>query len=107
MERRTAMKSAADIEQAAAEWLVRREGDAWSDTAQTAFDQWVAEKPAHRIAVIRLDTLWRKPGRLRAPVLRSGDPEAQQPVRANTASPPHQPLPLTYPMTHYFFSRGT
>ena len=67
------MKSAADIEQAAAEWLVRREGDAWSDTDQMTFDQWVAEETAHRIAVIRLETVWRKAGRLRASALGNGE----------------------------------
>ncbi|WP_158257999.1 FecR family protein [Sphingopyxis lindanitolerans] len=67
------MKSAADIEETAAEWLVRREGAAWSDADQTAFDQWVAEETAHRIAVIRLETVWRKAGRLRASALGNGE----------------------------------
>lgn len=67
------MKSAADIEQTAAEWLVRREGEGWSDADQAAFDQWVAHDTAHRIAVIRLESVWRKAGRLRVSALRSGD----------------------------------
>lgn len=70
------MKSAADIEEMAAEWLVRREGDAWSDADQTAFDQWVVEETAHRIAVIRLETVWRKAGRLRASALGNGEAAA-------------------------------
>src|SRR3546814_14142305 len=105
MERRTAMKSAADIEQAAAEWLVRREGDAWSDTDQTAFDQWVAEETAHRIAVIRLETVWRKAGRLRASVLRSGEAEAPNSVRAETASAPPNPFAPSLSKGRSFFSR--
>lgn len=80
------MKSVADIEQTAAEWLVRREGDGWSDADQTAFDHWVAEETAHRIAVIRLETVWRKAGRLRVSALRSGEAEASGSVRASTSS---------------------
>jgi len=80
------MKSAADIEQTAAEWLVRREGDGWSDADQAAFDHWVAEEAAHRIAVIRLETVWRKAGRLRVSALRSGEAEASGSVRASTSS---------------------
>src|SRR3546814_8087899 len=90
MERRTAMKSAADIEETAAEWLVRREGETWSDADQTAFDQWVAEETAHRIAVIRLETVWRKAGRLRASVLEKPDP-----VRAEPEAAPSNPFGLS------------
>ena len=81
------MKSAADIEQAAAEWLVRRDGEGWSDADQAAFDQWVGEETAHRIAVIRLETVWRKAGRLRASALRGGEAETPSSVRAALAGP--------------------
>lgn len=67
------MNSAAEIEQTAAEWLVRREGEGWSDADQAAFNEWIAEETAHRIAVIRLETAWSKAGRLRASALRDGD----------------------------------
>src|SRR3546814_5234730 len=101
MERRTAMKSAADIEETAAEWLVRREGEAWSDADQTAFDQWVAEETAHRIAVIRLETVWRKAGRLRASVLEKPDP-----VRAEPEAAPSNPFGLSLSKGRSVFSRG-
>ncbi|WP_447752127.1 FecR family protein [Sphingopyxis fribergensis] len=74
------MKSAADIEQTAAEWLVRREGDAWSDADRIAFDQWVDEETAHRIAVLRLETVWRKAGRLRVSALGNGDTAPPVPI---------------------------
>lgn len=74
------MNNAADIEQKAAEWLVRRDGDAWSDKDQAAFDAWIAEATSHRIAVIRLETVWRKAGRLRASV-----------PRGEQAAPPPDP----------------
>lgn len=85
------MKSAADIEQTAAEWLVRREGEGWSDADQAAFDQWVAEETAHRIAVIRLETVWRKAGRLRVSALRSG--EMPSPVAQAASGPDDDPAP--------------
>jgi transmembrane sensor len=81
------MKSAADIEQTAAEWLVRREGDAWSDADQDAFDQWAAEEAAHRIAVIRLETVWRKAGRLRASALGNVEAAALPPVAEDDDRP--------------------
>lgn len=86
------MKSAADIEQTAAEWLVRREGEGWSDADQAAFDQWVAEETAHRIAVIRLESVWRKAGRLRVSALRSG--EALSPVAEAVNEPDDEPVPI-------------
>src|SRR3546814_4031226 len=101
MERQTAMKSAADIEDTAAEVLVRREGEAWSDADQTAFDQWVSEEPAHRIAVIRLETVWRKAGRLRASVLEKPDP-----VRAEPEAAPSNPFGLSLSKGRSVFSRG-
>ena len=97
------MKSAADIEQTAAEWLVRREGDGWSDADQAAFDHWVAEETAHRIAVIRLETVWRKAGRLRVSALRSGEAEASNSVRAELVSPPPKPFALSLSKGRSFF----
>jgi len=98
------MKSAADIEQTAAEWLVRREGEGWSDADQAAFDQWVAEETAHRIAVVRLETVWRKAGRLRVSALRSGEAETSNSVRAELASP--KPFALSLSKGRSSFSRG-
>lgn len=60
------MNSAADIEQQAAQWLLRRDADGWSSADQTAFDAWMGKSTAHRIAVIRLQTVWDKTARLRA-----------------------------------------
>ena len=98
------MKSAADIEQTAAEWLVRREGEGWTDADQAAFDAWVAEEIAHRIAVIRLETVWRKAGRLRVSTLRSGEAETPNSVRAELASP--KAFALSLSKGRSFFSRG-
>lgn len=77
------MNEAADIERQAAEWLVRREGESWSQSDQVAFDGWVAESTANRIAVLRLETAWNKAGRLRASALTALD---EAPVEASAAN---------------------
>ncbi len=63
------MKSAADIEETAAAWLVRRDGADWSDADEAAFERWKNETTAHRIAAIRLESVWNKAARLRASAL--------------------------------------
>lgn len=71
-------KSAAETEQAAAEWLARRDGDGWSDRDQHDFQQWISEDVARRIAVIRLESVWRKAGRLRVSALTSAESLVQE-----------------------------
>jgi transmembrane sensor len=58
------MKAASDIEQQAADWLARRDGDAWSAPAQQEFDAWLQASTAHRIAWLRLNSVWRRADRL-------------------------------------------
>jgi transmembrane sensor len=54
------------IEAAAAGWIIRRQADDWSDVDESQLNQWLAESVAHRVAYIRLDSVWRDTGRLRA-----------------------------------------
>lgn len=61
--------NAVEIEEKAAKWLVRRDSPDWSDSDQTAFDDWIAQSTANRIAVVRLETVWQRTGRLRASAL--------------------------------------
>lgn len=58
------MMRAADIEAQAADWLARRDGDDWSDQQQRELDAWIAAATAHRIAYLRLDSVWRRADRL-------------------------------------------
>jgi transmembrane sensor len=54
------------IERQAADWLAWRESDSWTSADESRFDGWLAERTAHRIAFIRLQSAWQRAGRLRA-----------------------------------------
>jgi transmembrane sensor len=69
-----------EIEQQAAAWLARKDGDSWSAAAQTQLDRWLALAPAHRVAYLRLAAAWSK-----ADLLAAGVPGA--------AAPPSRPGP--------------
>jgi transmembrane sensor len=58
--------SAADTEQCAAQWLVRREGPTWSEADQIALDTWLAESMGHKAAYWRLEHGWREADRVAA-----------------------------------------
>lgn len=58
--------SAADIEQDAVEWLIRREDGDWSDREQAALDAWLQQSMAHKAAFWRLEHGWREADRVRA-----------------------------------------
>ena len=80
------------IEQAAAEWLARRDGGAWNERDQARFEAWLAAATAHRVAWLRLESAWREAGRLKA--LGAGiapgtvPPRGQWSVRPGVAPPP-------------------
>jgi len=52
------------IEQAAAEWLVRRDAGDWGEREQQALDHWLARSTRHRVAFLRLQAAWQETGRL-------------------------------------------
>src|SRR6185437_12907066 len=54
----------AEIRERAAEWLLKRHEQDWSQDNQRALDAWLAESPAHRIAYLRLETAWGTADRL-------------------------------------------
>ena len=58
--------SAADIEQDAAQWLIRREDGNWSDNDQALLDAWLEQSMAHKAAFWRLEHGWRAADRVRA-----------------------------------------
>lgn len=71
-------KNSREIQTRAAAWIEERESEDWSDARQTEFDAWVAESPAHLVAFLRAETVWKHADRLRA-MSNSG------PMKANTA----------------------
>jgi len=68
----------AQIEREAAEWLAKRDSGEWGEAEEQEFARWQARSTAHRIAVIRIDTIWRKADRLQA--LGAGVPRGQIPA---------------------------
>jgi transmembrane sensor len=58
--------SATDIETQAAAWLEHRNHAEWSEEDQAAFDAWLVQSLAHRVAYLRLEEAWRFADRLTA-----------------------------------------
>jgi transmembrane sensor len=58
------MNQADHIEMQAGDWLASRDSDRWSERDQAALDAWIAASPAHRIAYLRLESVWRRADRL-------------------------------------------
>jgi len=48
------------IEAAAAEWIIRRSGDSWTDADQKRLESWLNESTFHRVIYLRLDALWKQ-----------------------------------------------
>jgi transmembrane sensor len=59
------MYDSIQIEEIAATWLARRDGDCWSAADQAALTAWLGAAAAHRIAYIRLEAVWQKSRRLK------------------------------------------
>lgn len=55
-----------DIEASASEWLARRDGDHWSEALQRELDAWLDASTAHRVAFLRLESVWQRTQRLSA-----------------------------------------
>lgn len=79
------------VEQQAAAWLARRDGDGWGEADERAFQAWQAQATAHRVAVVRLRTVWAQADRLQA--LGAGMAGGEVPVRGRWrhAAFPRQP----------------
>ena len=68
------------IEQQAAAWLARKDGDDWSAVQQAQLDQWLGLATAHRVAYLRLAAAWSRTDRLApgAPAPAVPDPAVAQ-----------------------------
>jgi transmembrane sensor len=60
------MHDSIQIEEIAAGWLARRDGDGWSAADQAAMTEWLDASMAHRVAYIRLEAAWQRARRLKA-----------------------------------------
>lgn len=73
------------IEQRAAEWLARREFNAWADADEAALQDWLAADTAHRVAFLRLQAAWSESDRLQA--LAAGWRQPGPPPRGHWTTP--------------------
>jgi transmembrane sensor len=69
------------IEQAAAGWLARRDGDRWNAEEEAALQRWLDVDVGHRVAFLRLEAAWQEGGRLQA--LGAGWQDSAAPARGH------------------------
>ncbi|CAN5381117.1 FecR family protein [soil metagenome] len=83
------------IESAAADWLAHRDSGNWTDTDQQQLDAWIAESIAHRIAWLRLDSVWQRSDRLSA--LRTPPLPVPAALPASASASTSAPIPIPVP----------
>jgi transmembrane sensor len=66
---------ALEIEKVAADWLARRTNGSWSSVDQQGFEAWFNADLAHRIAYIRLESVWNRAERLQVLAVGKADVE--------------------------------
>jgi len=55
-----------EIQARAAAWIEERESDDWSEAREAEFGVWIEESPAHLVAFLRAETVWKQADRLKA-----------------------------------------
>lgn len=60
------MRPVAIVEQEAATWLARQDGDSWSEADAAAFEHWLDQCVEHEVSFYRLESAWRAADRLAA-----------------------------------------
>ncbi|RQO53261.1 hypothetical protein DBV14_14605 [Variovorax sp. KBW07] len=92
------MTEAERIESAAADWLARQDSGAWTEADQQKLDAWIAESIAHRVAWLRLSSVWQRGDRLS--VLRPPPAQVTSPATTPTTPtlPASVPIPLRIPL---------
>ena len=81
------------IEQRAAEWLARREFNAWADEDEHALQAWLDADTGHRVAFLRLQAAWSESDRLQA--LAAGWKQSGPPPRGYWTTPAGERIELT------------
>lgn len=59
-------RNSLEIKAAAAAWVERRANTVWCEADQRELDAWLAASPAHLVAYLRADDIWKRADRLRA-----------------------------------------
>jgi transmembrane sensor len=90
-------RTADQVEQEAAEWLVKVEQDGAPDTSK-ALAAWLGANPRHRAAFLRISTAWRRADALKrlADPSEEPDPDLLAPERPPTDESITEPTPLGY-----------
>jgi transmembrane sensor len=55
-----------EIEEAASEWLIRRDSGVWTAEDQARLEEWLGACALHRVAYLRLELAWEEAARLKA-----------------------------------------
>ena len=55
-----------DIEEAASEWLIRRDSGQWTQADKARFELWLADSTLNRVTFLRLELAWEESARLKA-----------------------------------------
>jgi len=79
--------TATDIQTRAADWLLERREGEWNDERQKAFDAWMEDSLAHRIAYWRLDAAWGRADLLSA---------MRRPAFQRAAAPKRKTWPIVF-----------
>lgn len=66
-----------EVEEVAGAWLLKRERPEWSAADEAALTEWLGASTNHRVAFIRLASVWREADRMKA--LRAGLPSGKVP----------------------------
>src|ERR1700693_1720547 len=66
LRRRRSVESHRQMEDQAAAFLARRDGDDWTDANQAELEQWLIGSTARRVAFLRLEAAWDEARRLKA-----------------------------------------
>jgi transmembrane sensor len=72
------------IESTAADWLARRDSGTWTEADAQKLEAWIAESIAHRVAWLRLSSVWQRSDRL-------GALRTPPPIPTPTPAPAPQP----------------
>lgn len=60
------MNASTQTDRLAADWLARRDGAGWRVSDEAAFQAWLQEQAAHRVAFLRVQSVWDEAARLKA-----------------------------------------
>ena len=60
------MNASTQTDRLAADWLARRDGAGWQASDEAAFQAWLQEQAAHRVAFLRVQSVWDEAVRLKA-----------------------------------------